>query len=170
MDHFRIIELLNSNKGVFAHLFAGKGEKEYLWKPEPEKWCLLEIACHLLDEEREDFRMRVRTTLENPGKLPPSIDPVGWAKTRKYMQQDYEKMIGKFLEERSRSVAWLKSLKKPAWTNSYIHPDLGSLSSEHFLANWLAHDHMHIRQINRLQYQYLKSMAGGINLSYAGNW
>ena len=34
------------------------------WKPTPKDWSILEIACHLLDEEREDFRVRLRSTLE----------------------------------------------------------------------------------------------------------
>ena len=139
-----------------------------MWKPEPSKWCLIEIVCHLFDEEREDFRTRVRTTLENPGKRPPPIDPVGWVKSRNYISQDFEEMTQKFLIERTTSVDWLKSLNNPEWKNAYHHQELGNLSAEHFLANWLAHDYLHFRQINKLQFQYLHRTSG-MDLSYAGN-
>jgi hypothetical protein len=36
-------------------------------------------------------------------------------------------------------------------------------------ANWLAHDYLHIRQILRLKYEYLKSISEE-DLSYAGEW
>jgi len=169
MYHSRIITQLNSNREVFAQLFTNKNKNEYLWKPEPSKWCLLEIVCHLYDEEREDFRTRVKTTLENPGKLPPPIDPVGWVKARKYTEQNFEDMTQNFLSQRTTSVKWLKSLKTPKWENADSHQELGDLSAEHFLANWLAHDYLHFRQINRLQFQYLKHTSGK-DLSYAGNW
>ncbi|MGA1223894.1 MAG: hypothetical protein ACO31E_04915, partial [Phycisphaerales bacterium] len=36
------------------------------WKPAPEHWSILEACCHLLDEEREDFRVRIESTLADP--------------------------------------------------------------------------------------------------------
>jgi hypothetical protein len=38
-----------------------------------------------------------------------------------------------------------------------------------FLHNWLAHDYLHIRQIIRIKYDYLKKTSGEI-LLYAGEW
>jgi hypothetical protein len=169
MDHYFIINKLDSNKQVFEALLSNKSKTEYLWKPEENRWCLLEIICHLYDEEREDFRTRVRVTLESPNTPPPQIDPVGWVTSRKYMAQDYNEMVGKFINERAESINWLKSLNEPKWTNSFNHPELGSLSSEHFLTNWLAHDILHFRQIINLQFQSLKANSK-IDLTYAGNW
>jgi hypothetical protein len=169
MEHNLIIEGLADNSKIFQTLLADKSKDQYLWKPSPEKWCLLEVACHLYDEEREDFRTRVRCTLETPGALPPGINPMAWVTERNYLEQDYELMVNKFLDERSKSVAWLRSLNDPCWANSYHHPELGRLSAEHFLTNWLAHDLLHFRQITRLHYQYL-GFSTGIDLAYAGTW
>lgn len=168
MDHHFIIRSLASNKKVFHDLLTNKSKSEYLWKPHAEKWCLLEIVCHLFDEEREDFRTRVKHTLESPNTLLPPIDTVGWVTSREYMEQDYEQMVAEFLNERTASVNWLNALLKPNWTNSYKHAELGSLSAEHFLANWLAHDLLHFRQIIKLQFQFLQSNTH-IDLTYAGN-
>jgi len=169
MYHKKIIDNLATNATVFSDLLKNKSKEEYLWKPSPEKWCLSEIICHLYDEEREDFRARVSCTLETPGQQPPPINPVGWVTERKYIEQDYDLMVGKFMDERKISINWLKSLKDPKWNNSYEHPKLGPLSAEHFLANWLAHDIFHFRQIIRLQYEYLKFTSGN-DLTYAGAW
>ena len=169
MNHDRIIENLSANRDVFSTLLMGRLEDEYLWKPNDTKWCLLEVVCHLYDEEREDFRARVKHTLETPEEPLPMFDPIAWVKDRNYIEQNYNQMVVKLLEERNNSINWLKSLKEPNWGNAYPHPKLGPLSAEHFLANWLAHDFLHFRQITGLQFQFLKAKSEN-DLSYAGIW
>ena len=89
--------------------------------------------------------------------------------SRNYLGQDYEAKLAEFLLEREKSIAWLRSLVDPKWDNTYLHPKLGPMSAELFLANWLAHDYIHIRQINRLAFEYLQDQSS-IDLSYAGNF
>lgn len=169
MDHNRIIENLSSNQHVLSSILANKNQEEYLWKPDTKKWCILEVVCHLYDEEREDFRTRVQHTLATPNEPLPMFDPIAWVKDRKYIEQDYHLVVEKLLVERNNSINWLKSLKNPPWKNAFNHPKLGPLSSEHFLANWLAHDYLHIRQIISLQFHYLKQKSQN-ELVYAGTW
>jgi len=169
INHSDIIEKLSLNAATFQSLFTGLFEEEYLWKPVPEKWCLLEVICHLYDEEREDFRGRLKQVLETPELPLPKIDPVGWVNERKYLEQNFSDMLSKFLGERKHSVEWLHSLKSPKWKNAYKHPKFGPLTAEMFLANWLAHDYLHFRQITFLKYHYLKTHFD-TDLNYAGNW
>ena len=160
---------LAANQDIFKRLLSGKTGSEYLWRPEPGKWNLLEIVCHLLDEEREDFRDRVKHTLENSLAAMKPINPVGWVLERNYASQDYEKTLRSFLSERSDSVAWLQTLTHANWENAHRHPKLGTLSARLFLVNWLAHDYLHIRQIIRYNYQFLQEQTG-MDLQYAGTW
>ncbi len=157
------------NRELFRQMLTDVPRAEYLWKPRPESWCMLEILCHLHDEEREDFRARVKHVLEGREGPPPSIDPQGWVKARDYLGQDFESMLKMFLEERDKSLAWLGSLEDPSWDNVYVHPKLGAFSARKFLANWLAHDLLHLRQITRLRYDYL-AVQSGEDLGYAGTW
>ena len=169
MDAPIIINQLERNLEVFQGLLQGQNAESYQWKPSPTSWCLLEVVCHLLDEEREDFRARTKLALANGENEFIPIDPVGWVTERAYLEQNYPAVRNAFLEERRQSVAWLRSLQDPHWQNTLNHPDLGALSAAHFLANWLAHDHMHIRQILRIQHAYLAHTTGQ-DLSYAGPW
>jgi len=169
MDHGAIVNKLEDNRDVFKSLFKGVIPEEYLWRPKPEKWCLLEIICHLYDEEREDFRARLKHTLEQPGVPMQKIDPQAWVTERKYMSRDFEEMVKMFLEERAESVKWLKSLLSPSWKNIYLHPAAGELSAEMFLSNWLAHDYLHFRQITFTKYHYLKANFS-TRFDYAGEW
>ncbi|MFD2725092.1 DinB family protein [Hyunsoonleella rubra] len=165
----KIIIQLENNKNVFKNLLKEIPEPQYLWRPKPEKWCLLEIVCHLLDEEIYDFRTRVIRALENPEKELVPIDPEGWVKTRNYSSKDYDNTLKLFLNERDASVRCLKQQTDADWSRALRHPQLGELSAELFLRNWLAHDYLHIRQILRYKFELLKS-SSDIDLNYAGNW
>jgi hypothetical protein len=169
MDHNQIIRRLDDNQFIFKSLLRNRSKEEVKWKPDPNQWCMLEVVCHLLDEEKKDFRTRVEYVLRDPTDPLPMFDPIKSVTDRKYIEQDFETKAKEFLLERSNSINWLRSVRKPAWKNEYQHPKLGPMSAELFLINWLAHDHIHIRQINRLSYQYLNSTTN-IDLSYAGNF
>ncbi|WP_298237681.1 DinB family protein [uncultured Algibacter sp.] len=160
---------LETNKHVFKTLLKNKTEAEYLWKPQPEKWCLLEIVCHLIDEEVEDFRARTNHVLESPAQDMMPINPNNWVKERNYASRNYQTSIDIFLKERNKSIKWLKSKTEANWDNVFVHHVLGNMSANLFLANWLAHDYLHMRQILRYQYQYLAEKSR-IDLQYAGNW
>ncbi len=63
----------------------------------------------------------------------------------------------------------VKIIRKSDWMSTFKHVDFGHVSAGHFLSNWLAHDHIHIRQINRTKRAYLDSISGE-DLNYAGKW
>ena len=169
MDHITIIKELNRNKLIFRELLAAIPKEQYMYKPSPEKWNMLEVVCHLNDEEREDFRLRTRQVLEDPNEALPSFNPVAWVKDRNYIAQNYDDMLDKFLEERQKSIIWLEDLKNPDWSRSYIHPNFGAMSAGMFLSNWLAHDYLHLRQMIKLKFDYFQTLTNE-NLNYAGTW
>jgi hypothetical protein len=169
MNHSMVIKALESNAATFRALLSGVSKEIHMWKPAPEKWNLLEIACHLYDEEREDFRARVKHVLFTSAEPMPKIDPLSWVNERKYAEQDYEKKVSAFLSERAESIKWLESLSNPDWNSFYNHPKVGPITAEFLLANWLAHDYLHFRQITRTKYLFLKE-SSGMSLDYAGEW
>ena len=169
MDSKYIYEQLEGNIKVYNDFFENTPGQLIFWRNQPDKWNLLEIICHLYDEEREDFRQRLKCVLEDPEKPLPSIDPQGWVASRNYASRDFKEMSHKFLEERRQSVQYLKSLKNPAWENAFIHPKFGPLTAKLFLSNWLAHDYLHFRQIIKLKFDYL-AFQSHETLDYAGKW
>jgi len=88
---------------------------------------------------------------------------------REYDKQKFSEKLKMFLEERKNSIEWMKTLQNAAWENVYHHPQIGPMSAKYIIANWLAHDSLHIRQITRIKYRYLEKLSGQ-NLNYAGNW
>jgi hypothetical protein len=164
-----IIEQLALNRLVFDALFTASLKADLLYRPAPGKWCILEILCHLVDEEKDDFRVRLHHVLTNPTAPLPATNPAAWMTERKYLEQSYEKKLEEFLTERFQTVRWLQSLENPNWNSTYQHPKAGPLTAKMFLVNWLAHDMHHIRQLNALQHAYLQEKTGE-DLRYAGDW
>jgi len=163
------IEQLEKNKVIIKTLLENVTEDGYTWKQTPDKWNLLEIICHLYDEEIEDFRTRTTNVIETPDKRPPSFDPVAWVKDRKYAEQNFDQKLSDFLKERDKSIIYLKGLKDPDLTKGYDYSKFGHVDGIFFLTNWVAHDYLHIKQIVRLKYDYAAQLMER-DINYAGTW
>lgn len=141
------------------------------WKPAPEHWSVLEVCCHLLDEEREDFRVRAELTLRDPALEWPKLDLAQVAERRGYNQRDLAQVIDAFAAERAASIAWLASCAGSAdWSLAKVHPQFGPLAAGMLLASWTAHDALHARQIARRLYDLAARDAGPYQVKYAGDW
>ena len=164
-----IIQQLTHNLPVFQQLLEGLDERVYRWKPKEDKWCMLEILCHLYDEEREDFCFRINFIIQNPGQIPPPFNPEAWVIERKYLEQDYNTKLTEFITERKKSIELISKITEEEWERFFIHPKFGKNTASFFLANWLAHDYLHIRQIIKLKYVYLQQQLTEEDLQYAGD-
>jgi hypothetical protein len=158
------------NANAVSALSADIDEAQARWKPSPADWSILEVVNHLYDEEREDFRTRLDLILHRSSDTWPPIDPPGWAIERRYNEQDPEESLANFLAERRASLAWLRRLENPNWENQSTHPAGFILSAGDMLASWLAHDYLHIRQLNELQYGYHVLNVVPYGVVYAGDW
>lgn len=168
-DADKIIYELERNKEIIYNLLKGTHESEYQYSEDKDKWSLLKVICHLRDEEVEDFRERVRSTLDDPLQSLKPIDPLGWVASRNYSDQDFNEVLEDWKSERERSIIWLKALEAPQWNNAYLHQKFGPMSAKLFLCNWLSHDYHHIRQILTIKRAYIIESTGE-SLRYAGNW
>jgi DinB superfamily len=164
-----ILQGLESNGLIIQQLLQDAPAEMIVFRPAPGKWNLLEIACHLVDEDAYDFGARVKHVLENPGVTPPSIDPQAWVLEKDYAGQDYATVIQQFVAGRREWISYLRALRNPNWENAWAHPKRGALPAKLFLENWLAHDYLHLRQIIATKYAYLLSVAD-VPMDYAGEW
>ena len=103
-------------------LVEGVSDEQARWKPDADSWSILEVVNHLYDEEREDFRVRLDLLLHQPSEVAPPIDPQAWVSAREYNQRDLAESLGNFLEERQRSLDWLRGLTAPNSGNHNSEP------------------------------------------------
>jgi hypothetical protein len=144
-------------------------EDQARWKPDPETWSIQEVLAHLLDEEREDFRVRLDIILHSPEKPWPPIDPMGWVEERAYNQRDLAETINDFLIEREKSLSWLSGLDNPDWGAVY-QARFGPITAGDMFAAWAGHDLLHLRQLVELHWAYLEKKSEPYSARYAGEW
>ena len=141
------------------------------WKPAPGDWSILEVCCHMLDEEREDFAVRIASTLRDPAAPWPRLELEGVAERRRYNEQDLADTLRAFEERRAANVAWLDSeLGAADFSRAYQHPKFGALHAGMLLASWAAHDALHLRQVAKRLHGLAARDAGPYGVRYAGEW
>lgn len=152
-----------------AQMVMGISNEQARWKPNPSAWSMLEVVHHLLDIEREDFRPRLDRALHHPHTPLVEIDPDDWVTARAYNEADLQNVLEDYLEERHRSLAWLQGLVAPDWESPFI-ATWGTLRAGDLLTAWMAHDFLHIRQLNELHYAYVLERVQPYHAEYAGEW
>ncbi len=172
---------LTSFPAALRTLAACVSDADARWKPRAVPgdgapsgghWSIVEICCHLLDEEREDFRLRLQTTLRDPSEAWPPLGLDDIAQRRGYNQRDLHMTITEFASERERSVQWLRSVTGADFTRAYGHPKWGPIRAGDLLCSWAAHDALHLRQIAKRLHNLAErdAKAAGFSVRYAGDW
>ena len=161
----------NSTSKVRSSWSLGSGfsQPEARWKPNSESWSVLEVLNHLVDEEILDFRRHLDHILHTPESPWPIIDPQGWVTEKQYNERDLDTTLTQFKAEREGSLAWLTELGTPN-LESTVSMSWGSLTAGDMVAAWLAHDLLHIRQLNELRYQITIARCEPYRVLYAGEW
>lgn len=156
-------------------LLSGCPAEDALWRPSDSDWSILEIICHLVDEDLDDFGTRLRLLLEAPDADWPMIDPVAAATDRGYRDRDLTRTLNEFCAVRRTKVGWLRTVvdadfEVKAGHPRLAHPKHGAMSAGDLLASWCAHDALHLRQIAKRLHQLTDHHAGPHDVGYAGDW
>lgn len=169
MDVARLYTELSNQMRVLRAVLTGVTPQEAKQRPEPEAWSMLEVVAHLLDEEREDFRVRLDIILHRPDEPWPPIDPLGWVSERAYNERDLATTLDELAAERNRSLQWLSELKNPDWDATY-DAFFGPIQAGDMFAAWVAHDNLHLRQLVELKRALIVRKSDPYTTRYAGDW
>ena len=161
-------ELVHSTEMIRAML-AGIEQDQAQAKPDVTSWSILEVVCHLYDEEREDFREHLDFILHRQNEEYHVIDPQGWITDRNYNQQNFNDAKEKFFAERQTSLEWLKTIADSDWDTTYTS-EYGSMTAGEMLSCWIAHDNLHIRQLVELRRTRIETITKPYPTEYAGDW
>ncbi|MFM1824382.1 MAG: hypothetical protein RI967_2648 [Planctomycetota bacterium] len=171
VDAARLRDRLARFPKVLEALAATVDAADLRWRPAPEHWSVLEVLCHLRDEEREDFRPRLESTLHDPSAAWPKLDLAEIAARRRYNEDDPAAVLAAFAGARAANIAWLDATLPAAdLTRAFAHPKFGPLHAGMLLASWAAHDALHLRQLARRLHDLARRDAGPYTVAYAGEW
>ena len=116
-------------------------------RPAPEEWCLLEVVGHLIETEERGFAGRVRAllTVERPKFT--TWDPSAVASARRDAERDPAELLAEFTGRRIDSVSLVKSLTVDDLGRGGDHTEVGFLTINDLLHEWIHHDANHLRQL-----------------------
>jgi DinB superfamily len=142
--------------------------EQAVWKPDVERWSILEAVNHLFDEEREDFRVRLDILLRASDEPWPPIHPMEWVTERNYNERELIASLGDFQDERRASLDWLTSLQSPDWDAGVQSPWDFFMRAGDMAASWIVHGQWHIEQLIRLGRDWTIEQAKPYDVRYAG--
>ena len=165
----RLATRMAANASRMQSLAESGSTEHTFWRSDPDSWSILEVVSHLLDEEREDFRVRLDIILHRPDQPWPPIDPAGWVTERRYNEREMGDSLSGFLRAREESLAWVESLSSPDWEAACEAP-FGRMTAGDMFASWVAHDLLHTRQLVELHWAYVGLLVDPYRVDYAGSW
>ncbi|HKG27719.1 MAG TPA: DinB family protein [Thermomicrobiales bacterium] len=117
------------------------------WRPAPEEWCVLEVVGHLIETEERGFAGRIRTILAEERPRFTAWDPSAVARERQDEESDPVELLAEFTGRRTAGVALVERLTAADLARGGDHPEVGFLTVNDLLHEWIHHDANHLRQM-----------------------
>jgi hypothetical protein len=147
------VDEIERNPGTVIAAVQGLDDATLRYKPNPQKWCILEILAHLADVELV-YGYRLRQIIAQPGSTIAPIDQDEWARSLYYLDSSVPELIERYRVNRRANVRLLRRLKAEDLNNAAYHPEYdGDFSLADLLKFMRGHDPNHLRQIERLKAQ-----------------
>jgi hypothetical protein len=130
------------------------------YKPDPAKWCILEILGHLADIEIVyGYRLRQMLADEKPVIAP--MDQDAWAKSLGYMETPAPELVALYGLNRHHNLRLLRRLKPVDLERSAFHPQYEKdVTVGRIVEQMAGHGTNHLQQIERLKRDTEKSKTG----------
>ncbi len=125
--------------------------------PAPGEWSALECLQHLLDTEEHVFPVRVRAFLA--GEDFPGFDPDTHG-TLLGEAQDASAMADRFATERAAALELLAHVTEADLDRTALHAELGLVTLDEMLHEWVGHDLGHTVQGERALMQPFVAACG----------
>lgn len=120
------------------------------------RFAMVEHCCHLADLEEEGYGARIARLLEEEHPEWGEFDGDKVATERKYLEQDAEAALQRFIRARALNVQRLRAASENDWHRRGTHRGMGEVTLEQLVALMVQHDRDHAKDIEVL----LKELAG----------
>ena len=149
-DHLaaaQVAELLAATSATIQATVAAMPPALLTWRPAPGEWCALEVLGHLIETEERGFAGRIRAILAEYRPRFSGWDPDGVARERRDAERDPAEVLGEFVRRRAESVALVETVTVGDLDRGGEHPEVGFLTVNDLLHEWVHHDANHVRQL-----------------------
>ncbi len=145
-----LLERFRLGADLVARALAGLTAAELDREPEPGKWTIRQIACHLADSEAVGS-MRLRQVIAEDDPHIVWYDEKAWANYLDYDRRDTALALEQFLTLRRSNFELIRDLPDETFQRFGTHSKLGRLSLEDLVRIYAEHAEGHAGQIRRLR-------------------
>lgn len=117
--------------------------------PAPGKWSIRQLAYHLADTEIV-ASVRLRTIAAEPGGTLKPFNQDLWAERLHYELLPVQAAAALFAELRRYNATMFRALPPPAWQQTAIHEEAGTVQLFSYTEKFCNHAAHHIQQIRDL--------------------
>ncbi len=146
MTPSEVADLLEMSGQAFASTLDALTPEVASWHPAPGEWCVMEVVGHVIEAEKNGFAGRIRLILGADEPDLPTWDRDGIAKKRNDCARDPNELKQELVALRGPSVQLVRSLLPEEFQRGGTHPEVGRLSVEDLMHEWVHHDGNHLRQ------------------------
>ena len=151
---WEILAKLQETPKELAGLFRDVPDEVLRRKPAPEKWSMLEIACHLRDVEAFFVERYGKLANHDRPELR-TIKQDELAVKLRYNEDDPARALKEFQSLRAESVALLSALSHQSWQRGGVHPTRGIVTIAWTAEHAVKHDDNHLGQIRGLRERFV---------------
>lgn len=141
-----VASVLEASGQAYANLVRSLSPAVASWRPAPDEWCVNEVVGHLIEAEKRGFAGRIRIILGEDNPDLKTWDSAAVAKERRDCDRTPDELLSEFEALRSDSVELIRSLSGHQLERAGRHPEVGALSVDALLHEWIHHDGNHLRQ------------------------
>ncbi len=145
------LEAAEKSPKEIAAAVSGLAPAVLRYKPDPAKWCILEILGHLADIEIVyGYRLRQMLADEKPVIAP--MDQDAWAKNLGYMETPAPELVALYGLNRHHNLRLLRRLKPEDLEKSAFHPEhKKDVSVGRLVEQMGGHGASHLAEVERLK-------------------
>jgi len=152
MTHAERLRKIESYGQAYAQLIAALPHfprEMWQYRSSPDRWTIHEIIVHIADSEANSYA-RCRRFIAEPGSTVMAYDEMAWAQRLNYHAQSPAAALELFRQLRSSSYELIKTLPKPIWANTIVHPENGVMTMDEWLDIYDRHIPDHIAQMHHV--------------------
>jgi hypothetical protein len=142
-----VADLLGSSGQAFAATLDALTPELASWRPAPDEWCVNEVVGHVIEAEKSGFAGRIQVILGADEPELPTSDRDRIIKDRNDCARDPKELKRELLELRGQSIELVRSLRPEQIARGGVHPQVGRLTVDELLHEWVHHDGNHLRQV-----------------------
>jgi hypothetical protein len=147
---FEVLSNLEAGPAALAEATRGVADDAVRRRPSPDKWAIVEIACHLRDAERVFVeRFSKMAHQERPSFWMMDNDRV--AESLRYREADLGSVVKEWKRRRGDTLTLLRALPHAAWQRTGLHPKRGELTIEQLVTVLAGHDGRHIERVRAIR-------------------